>query len=1211
MCFSERHPPQLCFCCYSLKSKMEQPTDDVVLEVHGITDDMPLDFVTLYFESKRCSGGGAITSIRRQGNYAVITFEKPADAESVLSKRGHKLQNVELVVKRAPPRDPKKIVLTGLNPQIEEDMLTLYLECITNRSSEQFTVHWDPDRKLALVNFQEALSVEDLEALKVKARNRSLQGATLDIRQLPRTDRILVENLGPTDDEDILSLYFESRRRSNGGTVLNVTMLPGGRAIVLFQEWEAVDRVLQKSQKLQERELLVRPYYDFLQPSGMDQDQDQDPDQDPDQDQDQDQDPGQGQDQECDQGTAVETRAEEMAELTSLVNVPDREKLDILRSSSFLGELRADCPELSLSVDDDNCVRICGTDAVQIGRLKSRILEYLSNIAQVDVPISEEQARFLSRADIRDYLRHMLLQKGLSTYYSVLGSVMTVSASSLAAARAVALVIEQQLCQFSVSISDRHLYAVTSPDWGRLLASLKCCEARVADVGDQVCFISLESCRAENQKRVEDFLANAVPEDSVIGIEPTKLRFLQEYYQYLLTGTGQVSILPLEGDVTGLRITGVGSACATVDELLRSIVSNICSRTVALQMPGISRFLLDLRGASVLKHMETKYKCMIGLEQVRWTVLQAEHPLEIQHSQVAPSFERDVSVHGTLQPQDLSDANGNIPNLDEIQNLLASIKDTTGASSQRGIVTTSQRVSDGNGSTPIEEDLYTDQPNNLHQGDGTDRAEDEPSAGADAESHQDKDGGKTEEATVGTGGAAVLDQDMNDAELCLALQYSMDSRYQLTSEDEELQKALQLSKQMATGQQELSAGISHGGSAEASLEEAIRMSMAEATRSLNSAQLMICGDSDGDIDRLVKELESSFRSHLREEVMRHQCFRNLSKDYADYLEYLQRKHAVAIAPQGAEVRVHGFADYVIDAKEDVARLMHWIAQDEMAKVEEMTVARSVQWVRHCQDGTTVPYSLKACTFIERAFQQKEKKIDVIFNSKPYTIDFERMEEYDLGAAETIRIERKLFSLPNDTDVSCLASGRIELVHLDEASEEYCKMVRHFYDTLKDMHNKIRIIKVEKVNNPLLYQQYTLKKTSMAATQTDVERILFHGTSEGSTREISMHGFNRSFCGKNATVYGQGVYFAVNAVVSAQDQYSPPNDKGHKFVFVAKVLTGTYTNGKAEMKTPPLKENSDMPVRYDSLVDNSEKPKIFVIFNDTQAYPQYLITCQNN
>ncbi|XP_078392367.1 protein mono-ADP-ribosyltransferase PARP10 [Cetorhinus maximus] len=1179
---------------------MEQtdPTDDHVLQVHGITDDMPIDILTLYFESKRRSGGGTITSIKGQGDYAVITFENPADAQSVLSKPGHKFQNVDLTVRKLPPKDPKKIVLRGLKPQILEDTLILYIEYITERNSEQFTVHYDQDRMQALVHFQEALPAEALEKMKKRTSSRCLQGASIEIEQLPRTDRILVENLGPNDDKDIVSLYFESRR-SNGGSVLDVTMVSQGTAIVVFQEWEAADRVLQKRQKLQERELLVRPYYSFLHF------------------------PLTG--RECD-GKAEETKAEVPAEVTSTVNVPDTVKLNILRSSTFLQELRNECPELSLSVDDNNRVSVCGADLLQTEKIKSRILEFLSNIAQVDIPLGEDQAKFLSRDETQDYLRNMLREKDLSPCFSISGSVMTVTALSVPAAHEVAQLIKQQLCQFSVSIADRQLHVLTSPDWEKLLSSLRGCEARISDVGDQVYFNSLKCFRVENEERVKALLENAVSEDFVIGVEPSKLRFLQEYYQDFLAGSQQVFVFPLEGDVTGLRITGVRSACEAVDELLRSIVSNICTRTVTLQEPGISRFLLEKRGANILKQLETKHNCTIGLEKVRWIMLQSEHPLEVQNSQAAPSFERDIPVCTEQQQQqsvNVSDPNGNILDFDEIRSLLASIEEPAAESRQRrkskgGHDSTSQSVSNENEYESIEEDLYTDQAAGLCSGAGKDVMEEDVLTDLDTKKQQEEDKGIDEgdtEGLEGTGEMAVADAEMDDAQLCLALQYSMDSRHQLTSEEEELQKALQLSKEMAASQQdrnlELAIQMSNAENSEASLEEVIKMSMAEAAQSSNSAQLTIYGDSDMCIERLVGELEKTIRSHLREEVMKDKCFQNLSNDYKSYLEYLQRKHAIDITVQGSEVKIHGFADYTIHAKENITQLMHWAIRDEMSKFEEAAITRSVQWVRQCQDGIAVPYTAKACVCIEKAFQRKETRIDVIFDNKPYTIDFERMEEYNLGAAESLPIERKSLDSPIDADVSSLASGRIELVQLNEASEEYSKTVRHFYDSLKDLHNKIRIIKVEKVNNPLLYQQYMLKKASMGAMQTNVEQDLYHGTTEESTKEIYVHGFNRSFSGKNAAVYGQGVYFALNAVVSAQDQYSPPNASGHKFVFVAKVLTGAYTNGKSNMKTPPLKENSDMPLRYDSLVDNCNNPKIFVIFNDTQAYPQYLITCQNN
>lgn len=89
------------------------------------------------------------------------------------------------------------------------------------------------------------------------------------------------------------------------------------------------------------------------------------------------------------------------------------------------------------------------------------------------------------------------------------------------------------------------------------------------------------------------------------------------------------------------------------------------------------------------------------------------------------------------------------------------------------------------------------------------------------------------------------------------------------------------------------------------------------------------------------------------------------------------------------------------------------------------------------------------------------------------------------------------------------------------------------------------------------------------------------------------------------MYGKGVYFAVNAQYSARG-YSQPDASGTKRMYVARVLTGRYTKGEAQMKNPPPRAN-DPTDRYDSLVDNCQKPNMFVIFHDDQAYPEYLIT----
>jgi len=91
----------------------------------------------------------------------------------------------------------------------------------------------------------------------------------------------------------------------------------------------------------------------------------------------------------------------------------------------------------------------------------------------------------------------------------------------------------------------------------------------------------------------------------------------------------------------------------------------------------------------------------------------------------------------------------------------------------------------------------------------------------------------------------------------------------------------------------------------------------------------------------------------------------------------------------------------------------------------------------------------------------------------------------------------------------------------------------------------------------------------------------------------------------ATAYGQGVYFAVDFSYSAQRTYSPPDDAGIKYAFQCRVLTGEFTVGRPDMKEPPLRPASSY--RYDSVTNDIKNPGMFVVFKDTQAYPEYLVS----
>lgn len=83
-----------------------------------------------------------------------------------------------------------------------------------------------------------------------------------------------------------------------------------------------------------------------------------------------------------------------------------------------------------------------------------------------------------------------------------------------------------------------------------------------------------------------------------------------------------------------------------------------------------------------------------------------------------------------------------------------------------------------------------------------------------------------------------------------------------------------------------------------------------------------------------------------------------------------------------------------------------------------------------------------------------------------------------------------------------------------------------------------------------------------------------------------------------------MYFAVNASYSASNTYSVPDQQGYKYMFQARVLTGVTTPGQRGMRVPPIRDPANH-INFDAVTG----PSMFIIFNDTQAYPEYLITFQ--
>ena len=83
------------------------------------------------------------------------------------------------------------------------------------------------------------------------------------------------------------------------------------------------------------------------------------------------------------------------------------------------------------------------------------------------------------------------------------------------------------------------------------------------------------------------------------------------------------------------------------------------------------------------------------------------------------------------------------------------------------------------------------------------------------------------------------------------------------------------------------------------------------------------------------------------------------------------------------------------------------------------------------------------------------------------------------------------------------------VQLHPGSPEYQDVVRKFQATA----GALNIQKIERVQNPHLYQSYMVRKQIMDKdTEGNNERQLFHGTDAKNIIHINTQGFNRSSCG---------------------------------------------------------------------------------------------------
>ncbi|KAL3863209.1 hypothetical protein ACJMK2_004975 [Sinanodonta woodiana] len=387
--------------------------------------------------------------------------------------------------------------------------------------------------------------------------------------------------------------------------------------------------------------------------------------------------------------------------------------------------------------------------------------------------------------------------------------------------------------------------------------------------------------------------------------------------------------------------------------------------------------------------------------------------------------------------------------------------------------------------------------------------------------------------------------------------------------------------------------------------------------------LYICADSENVIEDALGNLDTNFNKELEIDSVTDDFIKQLPDDKVSEIERIGRKHQVQIKVEKriGRVRIEGLHADVGRVKTEVLNLMSGIEKMENKKKQEAMLSQLVQWyyIEITEDREElVCYSEHINATIEEAYQRKEKILKLPADV-PIIIDFDTFEEYPItDPSNKVKVIRKDKIKDSVSEIppqwAPMDKDNLRLIVLKSTSKEYIDVASLFMATVKKENPtaSVPISKIERIQNRTLYAQYQNKKKlidEMNPGQIN-EMDLWHGTAGYAVDSINVHGFNRSFCGKNATKHGDGVYFAKKSYYSARDMFSPPDTAGNKKMYLTKVLTGKYALGTQGMRVPPPLVPG-RPELHDSVVDDIKTPFIFVIFHDTQAYPDYLITFKWN
>ncbi|XP_036000627.1 LOW QUALITY PROTEIN: protein mono-ADP-ribosyltransferase PARP14-like [Fundulus heteroclitus] len=377
------------------------------------------------------------------------------------------------------------------------------------------------------------------------------------------------------------------------------------------------------------------------------------------------------------------------------------------------------------------------------------------------------------------------------------------------------------------------------------------------------------------------------------------------------------------------------------------------------------------------------------------------------------------------------------------------------------------------------------------------------------------------------------------------------------------------------------------------------------------AVFQLCADNQRNLNIAKKRLNELVLMEQAQRTIKDPYLNHLTRDDMNELKDLQRNLTVSIRldrgqeDQEPKIQLEGLTRDVLTAESDIRNIIRRVERNENLRNKAILVSGLVEWMFQHHNGSMVSFDIHTNLQLEEAFEKKQN-VKIKIKSEVFNADPVRRRAVSNNGKKQMELMRKdlktpAASLPSHWED--MKGSIVKRVTLNVGSQEYNDVLAEVTKTGLSLN----IIQIERIQNEALWQSYQLLKKQMEVKNkhTNNEKLLYHGTAATSIDLINSKGFNRSYAGAHGAMFGNGSYFAVDPAYSARG-YARPDSQGHKRMYQARVLVGDVTQGTSGMIAPPAKPGNPADL-YDSVADRQNNPSMYIIFNDIQAYPEYLLT----